>query len=142
MKKLLFAAFATILCTTISYQSFALFGIHINYERGAKEWNGDHTATECVGRGCCKFSVDFNASVKAPSVYAGSENGTFGIRIERSVIEQYPDDFLNDQFMVTSDQVLPLDFAQQCGLDREIRILKGSYPLQWQENGDAIVMFP
>jgi hypothetical protein len=88
MKKVIFSV-VTILCICFSYSSFAIFGISINFKKGTKEWNGDHTGTECVGRGICEFTI--SALAQTPTTLGPVQSGNLGFSVTQ--------DFFNSEKM-------------------------------------------
>ena len=88
MKKVIFSV-VTILCLSFSYSSFAIFGISISFEKGTKEWNGDHTSAECIGRGLCKFTI--SALQQPPTTIGTVQSGNLGFIVTQ--------DFFNSETM-------------------------------------------
>lgn len=88
MKKVIFSVVA-ILCLSFSYSSFAIFGISIHFEKGSKEWNGDHTSTSCVGKGLCTFTI--SALQQPPTTIGSVQSGNLGFIVT--------EDFFNSDAM-------------------------------------------
>lgn len=86
MKKILITLgmFVSLLGSNKINAKIAGVEIKVEYESGHKEWNGDKTHTECVGKGVCRVTLSGSTSVMS---IARLENGNIGLVIKTSELD-------------------------------------------------------
>lgn len=114
-------------------KSKRLFGIKIEFERGHKDWNGDKTATECVGKGICKLTITADALTtggdnKGYGVAKNDGRGNLLIEIDRKITTQrsLSEMFEGAKFVVDGDFEIPNELIQKLGL-KQNKVNKGRY---------------
>lgn len=57
MKKFVFLICAFCFFGMYSALAATMVGVVVEVKKGTKEWNADHTKTECVGKGFCEMTI-------------------------------------------------------------------------------------
>lgn len=142
MKKVFLLAALIFPMLIISSNCYAvkIFGVEITYKRGTKEWNGDHTSTECVGRGLCELTIKGGIEAMSFSGQLGSIDGKLVLSIPETYYEKYPEDFEGNIFSVNGEIVVPAEEAAKIKLNGEIVVRPGKYKVvQDDETGNYFV---
>ena len=146
MKKLILMLAVLMASITENVQAnfIKLGGVEVHVERGKKEWNADHTATFCVGKGICVFTIKANIDIGqsvSTGILGNDQNGRFGLAMPAESIRN---SYWSETFIDGT-----LTIYQDITLDNEIRakirncpatIAAGRYKYI-VEDGTAIVYF-
>ena len=140
MKKIVlsFACFITLLFSSLDSYALKIFGVEIHYVRGKKEWNANHTATECVGRGMCELTISGSGGVGAK---VGNVDGTLVIAIPASYYAQYPEDFENNEFDVNFNFEISQADATSISYTGPLSFPEGTYNVQYDSEEDEYFVF-
>jgi hypothetical protein len=137
MKKVLLGAGMLMLLVCAGLESKAIgigkISIKVNYERGIKEWNKDHTAADCIGKGICRISVDIGWALQAN--LGTDDKGKLLILIPVSTANQVPGDFMNHGTYPLEDLTLTPEMVRSLGFANGYKIAKGNYPVELDNMG-------
>lgn len=125
--------------TLIAIDASALFGIKIKFEKGSKEWNADHTKTECVGKGLCTISIDVDAL--NVGTLGWGENGRFGLSTSKNILSDrfWSDTFCDGYLTIYKDIILSTDIVSKIkNCPPIIKAGKYKYTI---ENSELVVYF-
>lgn len=118
MKKLFFV-FSFLFVTGIySAEAAKIIGIEIKVVKGTKEWNADHTAIQCVGKGFCELTIRATIGSPEPQLLGtlGWIDGTsFGFSVPSSVLRdsKWSDTFVNGYVTIQKDLLITPDISSQ-----------------------------
>lgn len=126
-----------------------LGGIEVHVERGRKEWNADKTATFCVGKGICIFTIKANVDIGAAKSHyePGSgllsfDNNKLALVLSESCLRDsyWSDLFVNGQLYVGATIDLDPRIREKFGPNCPRQILAGNYNIQ-RNDGLLVIYF-
>lgn len=118
MKKFVFLFSAVSFLCSYTLLATTVVGIQVEVKKGTKEWNADHTLTQCVGKGLCEITIKGTIGGSEPSLVATLgwiDGGSFGMSIPASILKdkQWADTFVNGEVTIQQDILLTPDITGQ-----------------------------
>jgi hypothetical protein len=120
--------------------------VTIKYERGAKEWNSDHTKAECIGKGMCTFSagtsiVTFPVTGDYTDAALVNFNGRLGIIFNSTYISNFPEDFANNKYAINTQIKINSKIANELSYSGQLNFEPKIYDVEFNSNHSLAIVY-